>query len=346
MKSKYCFEYSPEIETLLDNAVKSIRAEIESGEEAENIKFIVLGGGYGRGEGGVRIEGGKPPRIYNDLDFFVIAKDSADPRKIDSFFKKISKEWTEKLGVDVDFGPAATATYIQKRLHMLMWREMVLAGNVIFGDSESFKKTFALNADAPLPQCEIFKLLFNRYYGLFLASLKLSAKELNESERDFVARNINKAVLAAGDALVFDSLEFKFSSADKLEALKSLDCPPAAQDIAKAYEDALKFKRNPDCSADAKILSERLKSAKRLCVGVLDFMFSRKTAKETPWQKLKNLRKNLKSAKYFAKLPVPRPLFGSPAISMLRALKKFLSEETIPDKAQIEAVKNIWKTIN
>ena len=62
---------SREIAELLGDALKNIGAEVEA-LRLPKLSAVVLGGGYGRGEGGVlRTEHGD--HLYNDLDFFVFA---------------------------------------------------------------------------------------------------------------------------------------------------------------------------------------------------------------------------------------------------------------------------------
>ena len=71
MKSKYTFIYNTEIEKTLDSALADIAEETRADTSFRHLKYLVLGGGYGRGEGGILIKENGEVALYNDLDFFV-----------------------------------------------------------------------------------------------------------------------------------------------------------------------------------------------------------------------------------------------------------------------------------
>ena len=49
-KSKYTFDYNSHIESLLDESLNQIAHEAQQAICAKHLKYLVLGGGYGRGE--------------------------------------------------------------------------------------------------------------------------------------------------------------------------------------------------------------------------------------------------------------------------------------------------------
>ena len=67
--ARYTMTADPDVKSVLDCFLPAVSAEIDA-LQLPKLRAVVLGGGYGRGEGGVRHtpEGG---RLYNDLDFFV-----------------------------------------------------------------------------------------------------------------------------------------------------------------------------------------------------------------------------------------------------------------------------------
>ena len=93
----------PELDRLVDEACVGIGAEIDA-LRVPLLAGVVLGGGYGRGEGGIVT---RTFTLSNDLDFFAITEDGAPEAKtvaeIAAALEPVSKKWTEKLGVDVDF---------------------------------------------------------------------------------------------------------------------------------------------------------------------------------------------------------------------------------------------------
>ncbi|MBR2910360.1 MAG: hypothetical protein IKC05_01995, partial [Lentisphaeria bacterium] len=91
-----------------DKEANALLAEVlrEIGEAlAGTALSVYLGGSYGRGSGGVRLDR-ENGILYNDLDFFVFArKSSAEDEKL---LKEIAEKYEKKLKVDVDFSRIMT----------------------------------------------------------------------------------------------------------------------------------------------------------------------------------------------------------------------------------------------
>ena len=100
--SSYTKTPSPELEAVLDNARREIGAEIDA-RRLPKLTAVVLGGGYGRGEGGV-CRTAQGDRLYNDLDLFVFSDGASrnDCRRISRELTEIAERWTPRLGVAVD----------------------------------------------------------------------------------------------------------------------------------------------------------------------------------------------------------------------------------------------------
>ena len=96
----------PEVEALLERVVPAIGADVLALGIPE-LAGVCLGGGYGRGEGGVCAGPDGVPRLFNDLDFFVFSSGAGRRRKreIDRAVEPVARRWTRALGIDVDFGP-------------------------------------------------------------------------------------------------------------------------------------------------------------------------------------------------------------------------------------------------
>ncbi|MBR2065829.1 MAG: hypothetical protein IJ983_01935 [Kiritimatiellae bacterium] len=95
----------PELDQAVESALRELGGEIERAR-IPRLAGVVLGGGYGRGEGGALLGGGAP-RLYNDLDFFAITEDGVPEAEtvvaIGKALHPIAEKWTQQLGVDVDF---------------------------------------------------------------------------------------------------------------------------------------------------------------------------------------------------------------------------------------------------
>ena len=198
---------------------------------------LVLGGGYGRGEGGATAA----HRLYNDLDLFVFldAPEAAFP----SFAQRlapVAAAFTARLGVDVDF-TLRTASRLRRDGRRLMVQEL-LRGHVALDPADFDLAAWSgvrPRAAADLPAGEAARLVMNRGMGLEFARRRLSA---NGGRADaFVLRNLNKAVLGAGDARLIAEGRYAWR----------LDAREAALGDDAAYARACAFKRRPPDDAAA-----------------------------------------------------------------------------------------------
>ncbi len=197
---------------------------------------LVLGGGYGRGEGGATAA----HRLYNDLDLFVFldAPEAAFP----SFAQRlapVAAAFTARLGVDVDF-TLRTASRLRRDGRRLMVQEL-LRGHVALDPADFDLAAWSgvrPRAAADLSAGEAARLIMNRGMGLEFARRRLAA---NGGRADaFVLRNLNKAVLGAGDARLIAEGRYAWR----------LDAREAALGDA-AYARACAFKRRPPDDAAA-----------------------------------------------------------------------------------------------
>src|SRR5208282_1247428 len=73
MRMRFTIDGSLELEDSLEHICGRVRCEVRDQIPRGDLLAIILGGGYGRGEGGVfRSEIGEHP--YNDLDFYIFLR--------------------------------------------------------------------------------------------------------------------------------------------------------------------------------------------------------------------------------------------------------------------------------
>lgn len=231
---------SPEADRIVEEAIQQIGEEIRA-LHIPKLGGVVLGGGYGRGEGGVFEENGnQSPRLSNDLDFYVVTDEDADNADINAIAKAlepISVKWSEKLRIDVDFCTPKTPWRIKHDQERLMIQELVHGYFDVAGKKgeELFKDIARLEPSA-LPWTEAIRLLVNRGAGLLLSA---------EPGRDnaFIVRNINKCILGIGDARLIANKQYQWKAADRASLLKD-----------ELYTRALAWKFRPQkdaiCSLD------------------------------------------------------------------------------------------------
>ena len=194
----------PELDRLVDDACAEMGREIDS-LCIPRLAGVVLGGGYGRGEGGVRekLEArvgvgetidkfhsptptqnsnselqlkAPTPTLSNDLDFFAITEDGVPEQEtiaaIGEALKPVSEKWTKKLGVDVDFA-VKTPWRLKHDEERIMVQELVRGYFDVAGKKgeELFSGIAKIDA-AKLPWMEAARLMMNRGMGLLLAAEK------------------------------------------------------------------------------------------------------------------------------------------------------------------------------
>ena len=138
----------------------------------------------------------------------------------------VAAEWTEKLGVDVDFA-VKTGWRIRHDQERLMVQELLHGFVDVAG--ERGEDTFAgieRRDPSRLPWMEAARLLMNRGAGLLLAMEAAAKTGRGRSAgtaggRDFVNRNINKCILGAGDAFLISRGSYCWRAADRADAYEA-----------------------------------------------------------------------------------------------------------------------------
>ena len=206
---------SPAADRIVEEAVRGVGEDIAA-LGLRQLGGVVLGGGYGRGEGGV-FEGPEPGavRLSNDLDFYAVSEEgasSADLARIEAALRPVGENWTARLGVDADFC-VKTPWRLYHDRERLMVQELVRGYCDVAGRSgaELFRAVERRGAGA-LPWSEAVRLLANRGAGLLLAREK-------ERGAEFTVRNLNKCVLGAGDARLIARGDYRWAAEERAGAL-------------------------------------------------------------------------------------------------------------------------------
>lgn len=268
MKSKYTFIYNTQIEKKLDSALADIAGEARADASFRHLKYLVLGGGYGRGEGGILVKENGESALYNDLDFFVISNTNLPWKnnQLNQFYRHVSEKWEKKLGINVDFSSAKNAKYVKSRSHIMVWREMILSPTLLIGDATEFQRFFS-PVSTVMPPSETAKLLVNRMSGLLLAKQRLLREsDLFYEDYDFIARNINKAVLACGDALLLFRGKYALKVQERLQYLEELHVEKTEKwaKLMALYAKAVHFKKTPAIFQDRDIQMRKLRETVEL----------------------------------------------------------------------------------
>ncbi|MCR4572798.1 MAG: hypothetical protein K5787_03435 [Lentisphaeria bacterium] len=236
------------VNQLIADTICDLQHDIQQIADSSNFS-IYMGGGYGRGEGGVFITDDQRHLPYNDIDFFVFTrrKLSWKRKAFDDALQKIGLEYTHRLGISIDFAPAKNIDKFRKEQHTLMYQELLYRHVLIHGPDILSDITCLPPHD--LPALEGLRLLVNRGMGLLLAIKKLADEPESPDTIDFAVRNMHKAAQGAGDALLMAMHRYDYSFERRLQLIQyDAKTNPAFKELAPLYKDALDFKIFPSSS--------------------------------------------------------------------------------------------------
>ncbi|MHB9139042.1 MAG: hypothetical protein ACYC4Q_06540 [Victivallaceae bacterium] len=244
--NKYTVYGSEELEKKIDSLMELIAIRVVEIVGRHDLAALVLGGGYGRGEGGVLTDEKGEMRLYNDFDFFVITDNVSSSRRraVNRQLRNLSTELSAVAGIDVDFGPAKNASGLSSIEFTMMWQELKHGHKVVYGPANILEALpdFDLNN---MPHEELAKLMLNRGTGLLLARQRMRKTDLKDDDVDFIARNIWKAVMACGDAYLALHNTFSYSYRRRSELFDAFKADPEISGFYPLYKTAIEFKLKP-----------------------------------------------------------------------------------------------------
>ncbi len=254
-KSKYTLTGDAAFDEMLDKHLGAISEALEKTAVSEDIAAVLLGGGYGRGEGGVFETSDGRKTLYNDLDFFVIAKNLSRSRlkKIDRALASLGKSFSRTIGIDVDFGPAKTLKQLAKMPFTMMWQELREGHQLIYG-SEDVLNSLPDYDLHDLPRAEGLRLLLNRGTGLLLTKQAFARENITAADRDFIGRNLYKAVLACGDVFLLLQKQYCSSVNKRLCLVERLGKKKLDAEDMELYRLAVRFKLSPQIYSTQELL--------------------------------------------------------------------------------------------
>ncbi len=207
---------------------------------------MVLGGGYGRGEGGIAQDAQGEPCFFNDLDYFIFTDEPQNQELL-----KAVHEWevteSELIGIDVE-GKCLPQSDVEATPHSMMFFDLVSAHTVVLGDEDYLEPYRALARSETIAPIEATRLLWNRGSGLFFAKADLAAGD----NLSVVHRNQAKAKLALGDALLTIRGKYQPYVRDRQTLLQSE--PDIDPRIATLHATGTAFKLRPTATPSLETL--------------------------------------------------------------------------------------------
>jgi hypothetical protein len=245
-RTRYTIDGSESLENLLDETCARVAAAVCSVIPPKRIEAIVLGGGYGRGQGGVlKTPLGDQP--YNDLEFYVFMRGLRllNCRRYTPVLNQLGEDLSAALHVEFKIDCLARL----RRSPVTMFSYDLVSGHkTIFGNANCFAGCDHHLDASQIPLSEATRLLFNRSSGLLLANALMEKGCLNEDDADFIGRNLAKAHLACGDVVLTVFGQYHWSCVERNKRLNDLATSaafPRAAEIVECHDAGMRFKLNP-----------------------------------------------------------------------------------------------------
>jgi len=247
-KARLTLDGSAELERRLAVLCRQIGHSVSERIGRHKLDALVLGGGYGRGQGGVlQTEGEDAP--YNDLEFYVFVKGNSvlNARRYRSSLDELSKSLSPAAGLHVEF----KIDSIQKlrRAPVSIFSYDLVSGHWIVEGPVNLFRVCSHHLDASrIEPSEAARLLLNRCSGLLLAKELLNQPRLTAEQSDFIGRNLAKLQLALGDALLAAYGKYHWDCLERNRRLKELrfsDPTAFLEEVLRHHASGVSFKLRP-----------------------------------------------------------------------------------------------------
>lgn len=216
---------------------------------SSRLEGVLLGGGYGRGEGGV-LRSPKRDQPYNDLEFYVFVRGNAlfAERRYLPALRELGERLSEWAGFEIEF-KVLTLRKLRRSAPSMFYYDLAEGHRWIMGDDRLLRGCEHHRDASAIPLHEATRLLFNRCSGLLFTLERLSRADFGAEEADFANRNLAKARLAFGDVLLTADGEYHWSSRERHRRLMSRGAfEPAlawAEPLKALHAAGVEFKLHP-----------------------------------------------------------------------------------------------------
>ena len=245
--ARFTLDGSDELERHLTRTCENVLAGIQAIVPPRKLEALLLGGGYGRGEGGVlKTEAGDKP--YNDLEFYIFIRGDnwLNERRFEKSLNHLAHELTPEAGVDVEFKIIPSAK-LRRSPASMFYYDLAMGHRRLLGDAKLLTGCEHHRDARNIPLSEATRLLMNRCTGLLLAREKLEQKNFTVDDADFVCRNLAKAQLAFGDTVLTAFGQYHWSCLRRHERLRRLSAAnvPWLDTLQQYHAVGVKFKLHP-----------------------------------------------------------------------------------------------------
>jgi hypothetical protein len=237
---RYFPEPAPAARGLLDSYLKRLG---ESARALPDVRLLLLGGGYGRGEGGLWNAGDSvEPALYNDLEFYLLV--TKPSRVHDAWVRREIEAGHHETGIEIEFKVMRETALERARPSMFYYD--LLAGHLVIEGDERWLSSLPPRLVDPtaIPGHEATRLLMNRGCSLLLCAR--AARGEFQLEAGFIDRIAAKLKLALGDAILCATGKYYWSCRERGKRLADLQTDfPHSATIRAWHHEGVQFKFHP-----------------------------------------------------------------------------------------------------
>ncbi|MBX7255455.1 MAG: hypothetical protein K1Y02_03750 [Candidatus Hydrogenedentes bacterium] len=234
---------SSAVEELLTALATDAARMAEAALSPSEYRALVIIGGYGRGEGGVEIVSGQE-RPHNNIDFLLIAETSR-PAKIAALRHRLLEAFQpvmQQYDLEIDLSVIGI-WQLRFSPTLIIWYETRFGHKTILGDTNFVPSLSQFRLDR-IPCRDALRLLVNRGTLLVINDQLLDKNTDPSSQKRRITRNIMKAIIGYGDALLFVLGDYDWSYVERKRRMKLRhELPP---EFRQWYDRAAEFRFCPN----------------------------------------------------------------------------------------------------
>lgn len=229
----------------------------------DNVKALVLAGGYGRGEGGIRLHAdGERPANNLDLILFTVGLGGAARSHLTARINEEMETLRRRSGMGIDLS-VVDARRTERDQVRLLWYDVRHGHKLLAGDPGFLPGLARFTVDNIDPR-EMTDLIINRGALLVLNDLILAEGPLTPVRREAVLTHTAKAIIGYGDAFLLACNAYHWSYVKRRERMQGATVR-ASPEFKVLYETAMGFRFSGDPQAADHLIEEaesgRLKNA-------------------------------------------------------------------------------------
>ena len=294
--SRYTVDGSEDLEARLQRSSELIKETLLAALPPDSIEGLLLGGGYGRGEGGVlRDSEGDHP--YNDLEFYLFVRGDRHlfDHRFGDILRRLSHDIASAAGIEIEL-KVLTFSALHRAPISMFFYDMIVGHKWLIGSVELLRCCEHHRAAHLLPVSEATRLLMNRCSGLLFAREQLAAQPFTAENADFIRRNIRKAQLAFGDAVLATFGRYHWSCRERHQRLRNFTVPlPWRADLLDHHRYGIEFKLHPFRSRESR---EQLEGDLNGVIALAGELWL--------WLESRRLRHSFISPRHYATSPRPK----------------------------------------